>query len=189
MEKEENHKVIYDNTVIDFVAVGVEFCLILEGDETLKRDEWIDRMLKLLPLLYIKASLLPKVTPVFGVEASDFVREEDYSRVVLRVEEIMGEENVFLEVFMDDMMYSDTPVTASVSECIADIYQDIRNFVSVYQFELTDQMNGALQRCVEHFNTYWGQKLVNVLRPLHALKSVEWSNSIDDDLNVEAMWD
>ncbi len=69
------------------------------------------------------------------------------------------------------MEYSDTPVTAFISENIADIYQDIRNFVSVYQFELTGQMNDALYNCTENFYSYWGQKLVNTLRPLHALKS------------------
>ena len=26
-------------------------------------------------------------------------------------------------------------------------------------------MNDALNRCVENFRSYWGQKLVNVMRP------------------------
>ena len=72
---------------------------------------------------------------------------------------------------MEEMKYSDTPVSAFVSECIADIYQDIRDLVSDLQFELTEQMNDALYRCMEHFHTYWGQRLVNVLRPLHAINS------------------
>ena len=87
-------------------------------------------------------------------EVPTFGREEDYKRIALRVEGIMRDENIFLEVFMEEMKYSDTPVSAFVSESIADIYQDIRNLVSVYQFELSDQMNDALHRCVEHFYTY-----------------------------------
>jgi hypothetical protein len=30
-------------------------------------------------------------------------------------------------------------------------------------------MNNALVEVQEHFATYWGQKLVNVMRPLHDL--------------------
>lgn len=188
MEKSENDKIIYDNNVIDFVTVGVEFCAFLEEEVSLKREEWVDRMLKILPLLYVKASLLPQTTTLGMHEVPTFVREEDYNRIALRVEEIMGDENIFLEVFMEEMKYSDTPVSAFVSESIADIYQDIRNLVSVYQFELSDQMNDALHRCMEHFYTYWGQRLVNVLRPLHVLKSREWDTLNGDALIEEEPW-
>lgn len=189
MDKSDSQPIIYDSSVIDFVTVAVEFCAFLERETPPPREEWMDKMLKILPLLYIKASLLPETVPMHNEEVATFVREEDYTRVSLRVEEVMGEENTYLDVFMDEMRYSDTPVSAFVSENIADIYQDVRNLVSIYQFELTDQMNDALHRCVEHFHTYWGQRLVNVLRPLHMLKSKEWAISDEDDLNGEESWD
>ena len=147
MDTLENHKVIYDIKVIDFVTVAVEFCAFMEAETLPARTEWVDKILKILPLLYIKASLLPETVPADNETVATFVREEDYHRVALRVEEVMGEENIFLEVFLEEMKYSDTPVSAFVSECIADIYQDVRDFVSVYQFELTEQMNDALHRC------------------------------------------
>lgn len=189
MNNSEDHTIIYDKNVIEFVTVGVEFCAFLEEETMPSRDEWVDKMLKLLPLLYIKASLLPQTVFLADEEVSAFVQEEDYNRVALRVEEVMGEENIFLEVFMEEMKYSDTPVSAFVSESIADIYQDVRNLVSVYQFELTHQMNNALYRCTEHFHTYWGQRLVNVLRPLHTLKSREWVMTDEELLNEEEPWD
>ncbi len=40
----------------------------------------------------------------------------------------MGEDDVFLETFEEDMKYSDTPVAASVSESLADIFQPLYNF-------------------------------------------------------------
>lgn len=188
MKKTENHSIIYDKNVIDFVTVGVEFCALLEEEVLLSRDEWVDKMLMVLPLLYVKASLLPDTFPMHDEELSTFVQEEDYARVALRVEEVMGDENIFLEVFMEEMKYSDTPVTSFVSENIADIYQDVRNFVSVYQFELAEQMNDALHQCVEHFHTYWGQRLVNVLRPLHALKTKGREMMDEDFLDEEELW-
>jgi hypothetical protein len=62
--------------------------------------------------------------------------------------------------------------------------------VSVYQFELTDQMNDALHICKENFRLVWGQKLVNVLRPLHALRSGEPESAAEEnDVNREDLWD
>lgn len=104
----------------------------------------------------------------------------------------MGEENIYLDVFVEDMKYSETPISVSISEDIADIYQDIRNFVSVYQYNLTAQMNDALNRCVENFRSYWGQKLVNVMRPLHALYYRDdqfWDIENEEELNLDNLWD
>ncbi len=189
MDKMGDRAIIYDKNVIDFMAVAVEFCSFLEQECMPQRSEWVDKMVKILPLLYVKASLLPETVFTFSEEVPAFVKEEDYNRVAYAVESVMGEENIYLDVFVEDMRYSDTPVSSFISEDIADIYQDVRNLVSVYQFELTGQMNDALYVCVEHFHTYWGQKLVNVLRPLHALKSKEWTVSDEGIFSGGGLWD
>lgn len=190
MEKMDIDKIVYDKSVIDFVTIAVEICVFLEKNESTSREEWIDRILKMLPLLYVKALLLPETVATEGEIPATFVREEDYSRVANNISEIMGEEDVYLDVFVEDMKYSDTPVSTFVSESIADIYQDIRNFVSVYQFGLTDQMYDALFQCKDNFRLYWGQKLVNVLRPLHALKCIYWENENGEaDLLEDEVWD
>ena len=179
--------IIYNKNVIDFVTVAVEFCAFLEKEESQSRQQWLDNMLKILPLMYVKASLLPETLAIDDEEPPTFVKESDYLRVANRVAEIMGDEDAYLDVFVDDMKYSDTPVSAFVSENIADIYQDVRNFVSVYQYELTEQMNDALYICVNNFREYWGQKLVNSLRPLHALKYSELETN--EEINTENLWD
>ncbi len=152
MERADINKIVYDKSVMDFVTIAVEVCVFLEKNEPLPREEWIDRLLKMLPLLYVKALLLPETVTTEEEELpATFVREEDYSRVANGISEVMEEEDVYLDVFVEDMKYSDTPVSTTVSENIADIYQDIRNFVSVYQFGLTAQMNDALYQCKENF--------------------------------------
>jgi hypothetical protein len=192
MEKSESSQVVYDKNVIDFLAVAAELCHFLEGEAELPRSEWVERALKLLPLLYLKALLLPETKGMHDELPPTFVREEDYARVASRVAAVMGEEDTYLDVFVEDMKYSDRPISAFVSENVADLYQDIRNFVSVYQFELSEQMGIALSACRENFFLYWGQKLVNVLRPLHTLKCREEENGMDDNLgkiNNEELWD
>jgi hypothetical protein len=190
MERADIDKIVYDKSVIDFVTIAVEVCAFLEKNEPLPREEWIDRLLKMLPLLYVKGLLLPETVSAEEEFLAVFVQEEDYMRVANGVSEVMGEEDVYLDVFVEDMKYSETPVSTSVSENIADIYQDIRNFVSLYQFGLTEQVSDALYQCKENFRLYWGQKLVNVLRPLHALKCVYMENENNEaDLAEEELWD
>ena len=182
MKEKDATSLAYAPGVIEFVTVAVEFCAYLEKEETDDRTTWQQTMLRMLPLLYLKAALLPETVDVGDLEPETFVREEDYMRVLAAVVDIMGEEDVYLDAFVEDMKYSDTPVSASVSEDIADIYQDVRNFVSVYQLGLEEQMIAALLLCSEHFRAYWGQKLVNVLRPLHAAFYAEsFPGEVDDE--------
>ena len=81
---------------------------------------------------------------------------------------------------MEDMAYSDTPIKSSVSECLADIYQDVKDFVSVYRLGFDETMYVALAACEENFALYWGQKLVNTLRALHDVKYNVKEDDMDD---------
>lgn len=179
------NEIIYAPAVLEFVATSVEFCKLVESEEPLGREEWVDKMLKVLPTMYVKASLLPDTILSDEDYEATFVNETDYAHIENKVMEIMGEENTYLDVFVEDMKYSDRPISAFVSENIADIYQDIRNFVSVYQYNLSEQMNDAIYYCKEHFNLYWGQKLVNVLRPLHAVYIAYKENNEFKDSSLE----
>jgi hypothetical protein len=68
------------------------------------------------------------------------------------------------------MVLSDTPIAAFVSENLADIYQELKDFAANYQLADVDTMNDALVVCLQAFGEHWGQKLLNSLRALHALR-------------------
>jgi len=191
MESSNKNHIVYAPVTLDFVTVGVEFCSFLEKMEVASRTEWIKTVLRILPLLYVKATLLPSVEVLDDQMPEVFVSEQDYILVSKQVASIVGEEDVYLDVFVEDMKYSDRPVSSFISEDIADIYQDVRNFVSVYQHGLEETMIYALNTCAENFRLYWGQKLVNVLRPLHALvympiDDIDRNQSIGEE---EDSWD
>lgn len=162
--------VVYSPPVIDFVTVVAETCLFLENASEGGRDEFIDKSVKILPLLYLKTSLLKVPEPVFGDGAERFVTEEDYLFVKEQMEQLLGADDTYLEVFHPDMALSDTPIAAFVSENMADIYQELKDFAANYQTADTDVMNDALVVCLEAFVEHWGQKLLNALRALHALR-------------------
>lgn len=181
MEDHNNNNIAYAPVTLDFVTVGVEFCSFLEKTETISRSEWMETMMRILPLLYVKATLLPPAEVLMDDMPEVFVTEQDYLLVANRIASLLGEDNVYLDVFVEDMKYSDRPVSSFISEDIADVYQDVRNFISVYQHGIEEAMIGALNICKENFKVYWGQKLVNVLRPFHSLvyKTID-----DNDINL-----
>jgi len=168
-EKLPDH-VVYSQPVIDFVTVVAETCIFLENTSEAGRDEFIDKSVKILPLLYLKTSLLKVPEPVFGDGAERFVTEEDYLFVKEQMEQLLGVDDTYLEVFHPDMALSDTPIAAFISENMADIYQELKDFAANYQTADTDVMNDALVVCLEAFVEHWGQKLLNALRALHALR-------------------
>ena len=68
---------IFDANTVEFVTVAAEFCGFLERTPEMQPDEFVDRSLKLLPLLYLKASLLPDCEPLDDIEPETFVTETD----------------------------------------------------------------------------------------------------------------
>ena len=168
--EENNSQVIFDKNAVEFVTVAAEFCGFMERVSDMKRRDFVDKSLKLLPLLYLKASLLPACERMEESDPETFVTETDYEVVRSSVASLLGEYDDFLEVFLDDMAYSDTPIHQNISECLADIYQLLKDFICVFQLGLEQTMNDSLAICRELFAEFWGQRLVNVMRALHDVK-------------------
>ncbi|WP_027317855.1 DUF5063 domain-containing protein [Bacteroides graminisolvens] len=163
-------QVIFDRNVIEFVTVAAEFCGFLERAEGMKRDKFVDTSLKILPLLYLKASLLPECEMMSDEYPENYVTEETYEVLRMNIASVLTEKDDYLEVFLPDMAYSDTPIKKCISEDLADIYQDIKDFIFIFQLGLNETMNDSLVICKENFGNIWGQKLVNTLRALHDVK-------------------
>ena len=123
---------------------------------------------------------VPGLEKYWGTET--FVTEGDYERVRCAIAALMGEKDDYLDVFLDDMAYSDTPIKQNISENLADIYQPLKDFICVYQLGFDQTMNDALVICREHFAEFWGQRLVNVMRALH---EVRYSKQTDTDEEAE----
>ena len=175
---DELKEIVYSRDSIEFVTVAVQYCAYLENfDNNIAQTELTDKLTKILPLLYLKASLVPETDTVNEDDPEISVTEEDYNYIISKLGNVFGKDDTYLEVFLQDMKYSETPISASICEDLVDIYQDLKNFVTIFERGITENMNDALYMCFENFKIYWGQKLVNVLRALHSLKySVDTEN-------------
>lgn len=167
MKKDPLNEVVFSPAVVEFTTVCVQFCAYLEESQQHKREEFVLTTSRILALLYLKTSLLPNTSSYVEESLEKCVDEASYTLIANQIQNILGEEDTYLEVFMEGMKYSDTPIAASISEDLADIYQDLKDFTYIYSTGITENMNEALFICHENFKSYWGQKLVNVLRALH----------------------
>ena len=175
MEKED---IVFSRNTVEFVTVAAEFCAYLERTNEHSRKEFVETLLKLLPLLYIKAQMLPNEEKIADEDMEDFVTEDSYEVLRMTIYDLLTDKDSYLDVFVADMKYSDTPVSKSISEDLADIYQDIKNFVCLFQLGINETMHDAIIECNEHFQQYWGQILVNTLRALH---DIRYSTNLDEE--------
>ena len=167
----------FDKNTVEFVTVAAEYCAFLEQIFDKEPQRVLDVLCKLLPLVYLKATMLPEVEPE-GLYLEESVTEADYEEVRTQLAQKLGEYDDYLEVFVEEMKYSDTPVRKCISEDLADIYQALRNFVQSYRSGLDEVMTEAVTVCADGFRTYWGQTLANTLRAVH---NVRYSSDQDFD--------
>jgi hypothetical protein len=128
--------------------------------------DFLDKAVKILPLLYLKATLLPEAEEDEDAEPELTVTEDMYESVRNRIAGLLGEKDSYLETFHPDMQYSDTPIAAFISENLAD-------FISLFRQGNEEVMLEAIVLCRKNFREFWGQQLLNALKALHAVRYSE----------------
>ena len=183
-EKIEN--IIYSKNVIEFVTVANEFCSFVDNYQNHSRVSFIDKAQKLLPLLYLKASLLPQFDDENIETPEKFLSEVDYNFLLNRIAEKLGQFDSYQEVFVEGMQYSESAIDACISENICDIYQDLYDFIQLFRIGTNEIIIDAIWECNNNFKTFWGQKLVNGLRALHNLKYGDLDLNEDEKQHISA---
>jgi hypothetical protein len=157
---------IYSQKTLEFIQVASEYCKVMEHSREFEQHDFIDVMRNLLPMVYLKISLIGEVEETDGFNEPK-VTEEDYNYVRSGVANILAEKDDYLDVFVEDFKYSEQPILCTISENLADIYQALRNLLEVYRSNYEEAMQVALFDTIEDFKLYWGQTLLNALKALH----------------------
>ena len=170
---------VYSQQVIEFVAVANEICNFFENAGGFSRFDFVDKSRKILPLLYYKAVLLPITEPVIEDGTEKFVTEEEWHEVHDALFKKLGKYNDYQEVIDPVIKDTEDSVGGSIAENLADIYQDLKDFLLLYRMGTIELMNDALWECMQHFDQSWGQKLLNSLRALHRL--IHGTDELEED--------
>ena len=165
---------VYQESTIAFVTAAAQTCLLVEKASEHDRAEWIEQALRLLPVLYLRTRLVAREETMMEDEPQRFVTETDYNYVLVGVRELLGADDAYLDVFVDQGVYTDEVQTAYISEGIADIYQELKDLAAAFQTGEQPIMHDAVVLCREAFDAHWGQKLLAVLRALHAIPNASY---------------
>ena len=157
----------YTNDKLEFLTVAVETCKFLEHAGELEKSDFVSKMTKLLPLLYLKTAMVQVSEDVSDDDPERFVTEVEYAQLRAQLADLLGDSDDYLDSFDTNMAFSDTTLAATISEDLADVYQALKDYASCCQVGDEQVMNDALFVCINDFQNYWGARLLGALRALH----------------------
>lgn len=167
--------------VLEFLRVAHEYCLFTEKVAEKNKAEICDFFLKIGPLLYLKGKLLPEINPEYPETSERFVTEEEWQDIF----------NVHRAAFLEDDEYYHVnyeefneyeAVKASLSENFTDIFQDLKDFVLLYQKNSQAARQNAVHDCKALFETRWGHKILSNMRYIHYLQNKNLLTANESDL-------
>ncbi|MGE4287069.1 MAG: DUF5063 domain-containing protein [Salinivirgaceae bacterium] len=157
---------VYSENVIGFTTLAAEYCNLLDGVALLSQKDFIDKAHRLLPLIYLKAIILPDVEPEMPDMIDKSVTQEEWEAVHTTLLKKLKGVDEYQEVW--DAL-NDSQQMISLSEGFTDIYQDLKDYITLYNMGTPEIMNDAIWECKNNFKQFWGQRLMNITRVLHHL--------------------
>ncbi|HQF02056.1 MAG TPA: DUF5063 domain-containing protein [Bacteroidales bacterium] len=166
MEQEEIlQEPVYSQQVLEFLAVAHKYCQFMEQLYRQSAENISDFLVQILPLLYFRGSLLPVINQIEIEVVEKYVTEEEWQALFndLRQKFLDNDEYWFVE---NDNPHNDL-IRGSLSDNLADIYQDLKDFVILYQRPFRNVKEAAVWDIRQLFRSHWGFRVVNVLKVLH----------------------
>lgn len=167
MSNTQNPDQVTSASVIDMFTVANEFCIFTEKAENYNPDEVLQYYAKICPLLYLKGALLPVIEPDEDYFGERFVNEDQWESIYNSLQIVFTGKDEFFTLSYENA--DDMPLKASISEHLADIYQDLKDFVLLYQKNHTYARQNAVHECRKLFITHWGARIAALLPALHAI--------------------
>lgn len=169
------HKFVYSSTLVDFVKVCNEFCHFLEELKGTEGKVFIEASVRNLAEIYFLFLKIGETEPVFDTPPEPTVSEPEWSALFQRIAEILGASNDTLRVADENEFDRSELINHTISEDMADLYQELRDFTVIYSRGLEELMNDAAWELKLRFAEHWGAKLLRALSALHQL----YANNVD----------
>lgn len=168
---------VYSRKVLEMLTVANEYCLFLEKAEGYSVEELLSFLQKIAPLIYLKSVLLPDFEVADDTAVEHYVNEEQWETLFNVLHAKFGEKDQFYFVDLREKSHTD-PVKGSLAECFTDVYQDLKDFVLLYQNPLRTFKENAVQECKRLFETRYGYSLINSQAAIHCIQFPEGENEI-----------
>ena len=150
------------------LTLSNDFCLFIEKADEAPKQALLTYLQRVLPLIYLKSALIPDIETGDEDAVEHYVTEEVYEDIFNTLRSQLGADDEFL--YLDPIEHSPTdPVKGSIAENIADIYQDLKDFVLLYQKPLTPFKENAVRECRRLFGEHYGFRITAALTAIHNL--------------------
>lgn len=157
---------VFSKNVIEFLTVANDYCLFVEGAHKYEMNDILSYLQKICPLLYLKGSVLPEVITENPDANERFVTEENWDVIFSDLMQKFRDNDAFW--YINEWIFIDSEISkGSVSEYLADVYQDLKDFVILYQKNSLNAKQNAVHSVKELFQKNWGHKLILVQKTVH----------------------
>jgi hypothetical protein len=117
----------------------------------------------MLSVLYLKGAILPQALPEEDSINERYVTEEQYESQFNTLRGVFGAHDEFI------LSEEDGSIRYSLSEMLTDIYQDMKDYVLLFQHPISSAKIQAASNIKESFVRHWGPKAIRCLGRLHHL--------------------
>ncbi len=169
MDKKEisENNIIYAQATLEFVTVAGEYCKTLENLNDFSIRQFIENTYKISSLLLLKALSLPKPEIEHKQAPQTCITEADWHYIDNAVSKKLGQFVSYTE--LRTPLEANHPQTMSISECLTDIYQDLKDVTTLYTLASEEVILNALETCKTNFEQFWGPRIIAVLAEFHNL--------------------
>lgn len=160
--------ILKSRQVLEMLTVANDFILFIEKTDDFTREQLLTYLHRVLPAIYLKASLLPEIKVSDDEAIEHYVTEEQWETIFNTIREKLGQEDLFYFIDLHEKTQHDA-IRASIAEGITDIYQDLKDFLLLIQRPQLAFQENAVKECRHLFETRYGYKLVNCHAAIHYL--------------------
>jgi hypothetical protein len=168
MSNSSNEDITLSKSVVEMATVANEFCHFFDNIATKNTEVILNFTQRILPLLYLKGSLLPDIQPQHPDSNERFVTEEQWERIFTSLREKFAKNDEFWLIDPQHANESE-PLKGSLAENIADIYQDMKDFILLLQKNTLATRENAISECRLLLANHWGYRIGNIFTQIHHL--------------------
>lgn len=159
-----------ESQAVAIAGLGAEYCSIVISCSGRTTREFCGDILRYLPRIYITISDLTYSFDGIGVQGMDNgaiysgMDEDTYNQARCAMEATLGEHDMYLDTPADAMQYSDTPVAVSLSEKLADIYQEMFNMADTVRQAPQHAWTDVMEDLKYRFDSYLSETICDAMR-------------------------
>lgn len=166
----ESENLLSQRSIQEMVMVANEFCHFIENAENQSVEIILSVLQKMMPLMYLKGSLLPTIEVKNEDALTFFVTEEDWTNIYSMLKKKLQMDDLFLFV-EDDADKDEVPSQKSISEDLADVYQDLKDCLQLLKLNTKDAQENSISELQKLFISHWGIRVCRLQYAIHFIRN------------------